>query len=316
MTNRPTSRLIQGHFDALRVRRSPGSNTTIDVAAGNYGSGKTFGGAAGVSDPSWVGATATFYIYFDENDSLILSNSSGFPQLSTKIARVEVVVGNIIDVFDEREIVNSLVDGYQVLYDDSNSLIAQGDTVQEALESLDAYVASISNVDGGATGQDITKYLDFDISGAILNGLVRSSHVNDTATLAFVNRNAGVAKARYTISVPNDYVSGTDITIKLFWSPSDASSGDVRWRVSYRTLESGTDNVDTALTTVSFNQAAPGITNRLTDTGSNLIVSSGDIGGANILIINVEREHAAGDTYESTANIHLVRMEYTGREIT
>src|SRR3990167_2664006 len=163
MTNRPTSRLIQGHFDALRARRTPGSNTTIDIAAGNYGSGKVFSGMAGVSDPSWVGATDVFHIYLDENDSLILDNTSEFPQLSTKIARIELVTGDVIDVFDERAVVNGLVDGYQVLFDDTNSSVAFGDTVQEALESLDAYVSS-------SVASDLTKFVDFDIAGGITNG--------------------------------------------------------------------------------------------------------------------------------------------------
>lgn len=311
MTNRPTSRLIQGHFDALRARRTPGSTTTIDIAGGNYGSGKVFSGIAGVSDPAWVGATDVFHIYLDENDNLILDNISGFPQLSTKIARIEIVSGAVVDIFDERAVVNGLVDGYQVLFDDTNSQIAFGDTVQEAIESLDAYVASISS----AVASDITRFIDFDIAGGIMNGLVKLNHIDDTATLTFQKQNNNIARTRYTISVPNDYVSGTDIIIKLFWSPKTDEVGDVRWRVSYRTLESGTDNVNSALTTVAFNQTSPGIENRLTDTGSNLYIPFSDVGSANILIINVERENNIADTYDADAHLHLVRMEYTGRGV-
>jgi hypothetical protein len=311
MTNRPTSRLIQGHFDALRARRTPGSNTTIDIAAGNYGSGKVFSGMAGVSDPTWVGATDVFHIYLDENDSLILDNTSGFPQLSTKIARVEIVSGDVLDVFDERAVVNGLVDGYQVLFDDSNSTIAFGDTVQEALENLDAYIASISS----AVANDLTKFVDFDIAGGIMNGLVKLNHVDDTATLAFAKQDNSIARTRYTISLPNDYVSGTDIVFKLFWSPKDADAGDVRWRISYRTLESGIDNVNSALSTVALNQSTPGIADRLIDTGSNLYIPFSDVGSANILIINVERENNISDTYDAAAHLHLVRMEYTGRGV-
>jgi len=311
MTNKPTSRLIRGHFDALRARRTPGSNSAIDIAAGNYGAGKVFPGAAGVSDSAWSSITSVFYVYLDEYDDLILDNTSGFPQLSTKIARVQIASGLIVDVFDERAVVNGLIDGYQVLFDDSNSLIAYGDTVQEAIENLDAYVSNISST----LADDLTKFLDFDIAGSINNGLVVMSHVDDTATMAFLKRENSIARARYTISVPNDYVSGTDIVIKLFWSPRTNNVGDVRWRVSYRTLESGTDNVNSSLSTVVFNQTTSGTANRLTDTGTNLAIPSLDVGSANILIINIERESNIDDTYSSSANVHLVRMEYTGRGV-
>ena len=69
------------------------------------------------------------------------------------------------------------------------------------------------------------------------------------------------------------------------------------------------------VTTVAFNQAAPGITNRLTNTGDNLIILSAGISADDILILNVEREHTAADTYAASARVHLIRIEYTGRGV-
>jgi hypothetical protein len=280
---------------------------TIDISAGNYGSGKTFSGVVGASDPSWVGATGTFYVYIDQFDILVLDDI-GFPTLSTKIARVQIASGVIMEVIDERAEVNGLVDAYQVAFDDTDMFIATpADDVQEAIDLLDSYV---SNLDVGA---DIVKYIDLDIGGGIRNALVRLGHLTDAPAVEFPKRPTGVGRVRYTASVPKDWVNGTDIIVKIFWSPEVASSGDVNWRVSYKVVTSGTDTIDTAVTTVSTIQAAPGVLNRLTNTGGSLLITSGAISAEDILIINVEREYSVSDTFNSTARMHLVRLEYTGR---
>lgn len=311
MTNKPTSGQLQGYFNALRATKSFSSDTEINIASGNYASGKVFPGATDISDPSWVGATATFYAYIDENDQLILDNTSGFPTLSTKIARVEVVGGIVIDVIDERASINGLLDGYQVLYNDSNSFITEGDTVQEALDSLDAYVAG----QNFATAQNISRNKDFDIFGGIKNGQVKAGHVNDSPTLEFTDQVSGVGRVRYSASVPEDYVDGTDIIVKIFWSPKTNTIGDVNWRIRYRSLASNIDDVSSAMITSSFIQTTSGVTNRLTDTGENLVISSSDINSEDVIIINVERQCDNFDTYDSTAQVHLVRMEYIGRGV-
>lgn len=310
MTNRPTSRQLKGHFDALRARRSNVSAEVIDVAAGNYGSGKTFAGVTEVSHAAWAGATDTFYVYLDQNDELVLNGAGGFPTLSTWIARVIIASGIILDVVDERAAINSFVDGYQISFDDSDSCAAVGDNVQDALAALDAYVCNDLSV-----AQDIKRFVDFDIVGGTLSGSVKVSHIDDSPVVSFPNKNSGVGRVRYSASVPPDYVNGTDIVVKIFWSAKTSGAGNVRWRIRYRSLTSGTDNVDITMTIDSLTQSTPGIADRLTDTGINLKIASSDLSPQDILIINVEREHSAADTYNSEARIHLVRMEYIGRGV-
>jgi len=309
MTNRPTSRQFQGHFNALRATRSHAVAETIDIAAGNYGSGKVFPGITGVSDPSWVGATTTFYVYIDQYDVLVLDDI-GFPSLCTKIARVVIASGVIIDVIDERAEVNGLTDAYQVAFDDLGMCIATpAEDVQEALRLLDGYVCDLS------PGADTTKYLDLDIGGGIRNALVRLGHLDDAPAVEFPKRNYGVGRVRYTASVPKDWVNGTDITVKIFWSPEDASIGDVKWQVRYKVITSNIDGVDAVMTTVSTLQAAPGVINRLINTGGSLVIPSTGISIGDILVINAEREYSGTDTFSATARMHLVRLEYTGRGI-
>jgi hypothetical protein len=307
MANRPTSRQFQGHFNALRAIQSHTTIGAIDIAPGNYGSGKVFPGAIGLSDASWASATGTFYIFIDQFESLILDNISGFPTLCTKIARVEIASGIIIDVIDERAEVNGLTDAYQIAFDDSGMQIAYpADSVQEAIRLLDAYVAANQGV------QETLKYIDLDVGGGIKNGLVRYSHLDDAPAIEFPKRPEGIGRVRYSISVPKNWVKGTDIIFKVFWSPETASAGNVKWRLSYRRVASGI-NLDTPMTTVSIIQATPNVLNRLIDTEENLKISASSIEPEDILIINIEREYSTDDTYNATARMHLVRMEYIGK---
>jgi hypothetical protein len=310
MANRPTSRQIRGHFDTLRATRSFAASETINISSGNYGIGKVFLGATEVSHPSWASATDTFFVYIDQNDALILNDTVGFPSLSTRVARVVIASGVIIDVIDERPTVNSLIDGYRVLFDDTGLSVVTGTTVQDAIESLDAYVASVSGV-----GQNITKFIDFDITAGNKNGIVNVGQVGDSPAIEFPSNPSGIGKSRYTASIPNDYVSGTNVVIKVFWSPSDSSAGNVKWRISYRVLQNG-DLINSALTTVSFVQASPGTANTLANTGSNLAILSAAISAPDDMIaVSIEREKDGSDTYGATARAHLIRMEYTGRGV-
>ena len=137
-------------------KRLPGEP---DIAPGIYGSYKSFGGATNVSHASWIGATDTFFVYLDKNGVLVL-NGTEFPTLSTRIGKVVIASGVILEVIDERAEVNSPPDAYQVAFDDTNATIAIGDDVQEALESLDAYVSSLVG--------DQTRFINFGFSDGIL----------------------------------------------------------------------------------------------------------------------------------------------------
>jgi hypothetical protein len=307
MSNRPTSRQFQGHFNALRAIQSHSVIGAIDIAFGNYGSGKVFPGAIGLSDTSWVSATGIFYIYIDKFDNLILDDTNYFPSLCTKIARVEIAGGIVIDVIDERAEVNGLTDAYQVAFDDSSMQIAYpADNIQEAIHLLDAYLAA--SQDSSRT----LRYIDLDVGGGIKNGLVRYSHLDDAPAIEFPKRPTGVGRIRYSISVPKNWVSDTDIVFKIFWSPETADAGNVKWRLSYRRATSGT-NIDTPMTTVSIIQPTPNILNRLVDTDESLKIQASNIQLEDILIINIEREYSIDDTYNATVRMHLARIEYISK---
>jgi len=310
--NKPTSKQLKGHFDALRVTRSHTTGETIDIAAGNYGPGKVFAGATEISDPSWVGATETFYIYLDTNDNLVLNDTVGFPRISTKIAIISIVSGEIIAIADERASINSAEDGYYVSFDDSNAFVAIGDNVQEAIESIDGYL----NIIDDRLGTNVIKYKDIGLLSGTLNCAVKVTHTSWAQAIGFVKKEGVIGRVSYNISIPDDYVSGTDVFIKIFWSTPSAESGDMVWKINYRVLASFSDQVNSLGINTTYVQPAPGVDNRLVDTGSNIKVAASDIGSnPDLLIIRIDREGSVSDTFDEEVKMHMVRIEYTGRGI-
>jgi len=142
-TTKITTRQIKGEPNALQTRRTNAVDQTIEIQEGTYAIGKRFSGVSGISHPDWAGANQVFYIYLDRFDELVLNGITGFPDLSTRIARISIQGGIITAVIDERGHVNGVIDGYQVTYIDGASRFVRGDDVQEALDSIDGYFSSI-----------------------------------------------------------------------------------------------------------------------------------------------------------------------------
>jgi hypothetical protein len=142
-TTKITTRQIKGEPNALQARKTNADSQTIDIKDGTYALGKKFSGVEEYFHPDWIGATNEFHVYLDRFDNLVANDVGGFPDLSTRIARLTIVGGTIIAVSDERGHVNGVIDGYQVTYIDGASKFVHGDDVQEALDSIDAYFESI-----------------------------------------------------------------------------------------------------------------------------------------------------------------------------
>lgn len=141
-TTKITTRQIKGEPNALQPRKTNAVSETLDIQEGTYGIGKRFAGVTAISHPDWAG-TGEFFVYLNRFDQLVLNDLGGFPDLSTRIARVIIVGGIITAVLDERGHVNGVIDGYQVTYIDGASAFVKGDDVQEALDSIDAYFGTI-----------------------------------------------------------------------------------------------------------------------------------------------------------------------------
>lgn len=309
--NKPTSKQLKGHFDALRATKSHALGETIDIAAGNYGQSKFFAGATEVSDPSWIGATDTFFVYLDLDNNLVLSETAGFPKFAAKIAQVVLDSGSIVSIIDERASINGADDGYLVYFDESQTSIVAGDNVQYALESIDGYLVNLEP----RLGTTLTKFKDIGLLSGAMNCAAKVTHTNWAQAIE-MTKDTVTSRVSYNISIPEDYVVGTDIIIKLFWSTPSFEPGNVEWKINYRVLQSSVGLLNSLGTDVTYIQPAPGVDNRLTDTGSNIVIDAADIGtNKNLLIIRIDREGTVSDTFDGSVRLHLARIEYTGKGI-
>ena len=110
-----------------------------------------------------------------------------------------------------------------------------------------------------------------------------------------------------TEMLPDDWIS-SGFTVKVWWAPSNAGSGNVVWHVHLAQLTDG-DQLTEAAGSITATVAAPGVTDEL-------VVSS--LGATAAPIVNnlqrivVERRGTAGaDTYGVLARLIGLELEYT-----
>ena len=185
--------------------------------------------------------------------------------------------------------------------DDSSDWVAQVE-----LNDLAIIVSGISGFSGSVSQE---RCIFLDIHGAEDTAEIKD--INGTPYLVFHD---GVEnRATWTISVPEDYVASTDMTLDVYWTPSDASIGNVSWTLQYKITASGA-TVATGLSTSSIIQAAPGATNVLETTGSSLSIPSSSIVSGALITLGVVRNGAAvSDTYTGKAQVHHSKLCYTGK---
>ena len=150
------------------------------------------------------------------------------------------------------------------------------------------------------------RFIDINLESSNKNGLVKVSKVYDNPILEFPAE--GLPKIRFTISVPSDYVVGTDIIVKIFWSTDGYNSGLVEWDVKFRALKSGIDSINNIYTTYNCTQSTT-VPNLLIDTGDNLVISGvSDINY--IMTFVIERKNDITNLYNGIVRVHMIRLEY------
>lgn len=178
---------------------------------------------------------------------------------------------------------------------------------QVELNALAAFVSGLSGF-SGSTGVHGTKFLFLDIHGAADNDIIQK--IDGTPYLVF---GRGIDdRSAWTISIPDDYVSGTALTIEVYWSPSNSSAGNVRWVLEYKSVAPGS-SVATPLLTSTFVQPSPGTAASLTTTGTALSIPGGVVTANALLTLSVKRNGKdPSDTFAGQAWVHLVKINYTG----
>lgn len=166
---------------------------------------------------------------------------------------------------------------------------------------------------GSSVGIQGTKYLFLDIHGGADDSEIRV--VNQTPYLVF--NNDATTRTRWNVTVPDDYVSGTDMYVEAYWSPDafgGSYSGNVKWLMEYKSLGIGAD-VAVAPGQSTYVQASPASAGLLASTGTSLVIPSAEIGDNDLVAVSIARLGGdAQDTFDGQARVHVVRIRYTGRK--
>ena len=217
----------------------------------------------------------------------------------------------------------SLADGGSVTLPSMTAPPAPSSGGKFYVNSTDGYAYFVDNQNRHfnlITGLDlnainITRYIDFDIGGGLKNGLVKNSDTFGIPCAEFLKRTGQNPEIKYNLSVPRDWIFGTNMMLTINWSKETADAGNVNWSVNYKSYQSG-DNIST-LTNHSSNyiQSINSSSNISKTTGNNLLIQGSYIVGNGVLSVSIKRENDSFDTLASSVKISSIRIEYTGRGV-
>lgn len=193
----------------------------------------------------------------------------------------------------------------------STETISNGSFV---LNGDDVFIADSLGVEGQIySDATASKYWFLDINGAVNTSVTVRNKIGGLAPVLRLDA-AGDSTARWTFPVPDDWQSGTDILVTVYWSPSNTNTGNVQWEVNYASVPDGDTLTGGDFTSLNPTEAANGTTDQIQS--EVFTIPSGALTADEIVFLTVNRDGAAGsDTYTGNVDIHLVRVSYSGKKI-
>jgi hypothetical protein len=158
------------------------------------------------------------------------------------------------------------------------------------------------------------KYKWLNIGAGVATSATQGSIASgNAAVLLFDGANSSASS--WSFPIPEDWQSGTNINVDVFWSPSSAAAGNVELNCSYASIGTGTVVAAGGYTTLSSGAVAtPGIADRLVTTTFPL--ASANLAANRMVNVKISRNPAnVLDTYADNANIQKIRIRYTGKKI-
>lgn len=160
------------------------------------------------------------------------------------------------------------------------------------------------------SGITSTKYMWLDIGGAIRTSATTGS-INGGTSPAINFNIADNSRMRYSFPVPDDWESGTDIEVEIFWSPEDATAGNIYFELDYQSWADG--ETISGATTLTSTEATPGTTLELTR--FVFTIPTAALAADDMINIRLSREPGnAADTYANDINIQMLRINYTSKK--
>jgi hypothetical protein len=161
------------------------------------------------------------------------------------------------------------------------------------------------------TGQ---KIYFVELTGGVRNSMATGTVAGGNSPVLRADAD-GNSRVRWSFSVPGDWVTGTDIVIEVYWSPSNTDTGNVRWEFDYATKAEGEVIASGDFSEIPYTQAAPGTTLQITSTSNQITIPNANIAVDDMINFQINRNGGdAADTFTGDVNIHMVAIRYIGRE--
>jgi len=184
--------------------------------------------------------------------------------------------------------------------------------------------SSVSLNDGSAyfqgeisTDDTATKYQFVDIHGCVRVSATAGTVAGGKSGVVRFDK-SGDSSMSCSFPVPDDWVSGTDIDLDIFYSASNNNAGDVDFDLEYASFGLG-DVINSA----PFTDTIPGANYTTIAAGSQTVLAklTEDIPAASLNaneMVNFRLRRSpgdAGDDYNGNINIHSIRISYTGKKL-
>lgn len=182
------------------------------------------------------------------------------------------------------------------------------------LNGDDVFISDSLGVEGQIyTDATNTKYFFLDINGGVSNSVTVGNKISGLVPVMRLDA-AGNSEIRWTFPVPDDWQSGTDIIVTVFWSPSNTNTNNVQWDINYASVPV-TDTLTAGdFTNLTPTEAANGTTDQVQT--ESFTIPSGVLAVDEMVLFYLNRDGGAGtDTYTGNVDIHLVRVQYTGKKL-
>lgn len=187
-------------------------------------------------------------------------------------------------------------------------------------------VSDAGAVRAGTTTNNVT----IDSNGVILSGNARTTKLHSISCTELADGTSppgtGFAGATFYrdfdpstnealyghFVLPNDYESGTNLTVNVNWAPDNTDTGSVMWALTRDFTNDG--DLITGATATLFLSAASGTTNAKT-TASSTFSASAAVPGTNLAFIFSRAANNASDTFTGNARLLSLSIEYTANTI-
>lgn len=183
-----------------------------------------------------------------------------------------------------------------------------------SLNGDDVFVSDSLGVEGQIyTDATAEKYLWLDIFGGIRTALSAGNVGGDQSPVLRLD-DIDDSEVRWSFPVPDDWEPGSDILVDFFWSAEDAAAGNVHFQYDYAAFAIGETVAGGSFTSLTSTEATTGTALEIDTVTFTMLAAN--LAADDMLNIRLRRDPANGsDTYAGDANVHKIRLRYTGKKI-